>query len=228
MIRKLRQKIKVKYEDNTKLEEVSEPIKEDCESKQHLNDIESKDLQSDNKETEPVQNDVPTHIIVDEKIVHVDKILGEKEDIEIQRQSPITVLSEDEKCLFEDDKVPIIDATRVYTKKKFHSQGDEAALPRRKKLKFVEFSSVTHQGKTFKMLGEIATVWRPKNRPRNQLRLNMKKLLNPKLNKERVIVIDDSSYNEKLNDDKGDSKGKRSMHQKENLFLLRLNYLMYF
>ena len=37
----------------------------------------------------------------------------------------------------------------------------------------------------------------------------MKNLLNPKLNKERVIVIDDSSSEEKLNDDKDDSKGKR-------------------
>ena len=39
----------------------------------------------------------------------------------------------------------------------------------------------------------------------------MKKLLNPKLNKERVTVIDDSSFEEKLNNDKGDSKGKRKM-----------------
>ena len=39
----------------------------------------------------------------------------------------------------------------------------------------------------------------------------MKKLLNPKLNKERVTVIDDSSSEEKLNDDKDDSKGKRSI-----------------
>ena len=54
MIRNLRHKIKVKDEDNIKLEEVSEPTKEECESKQHLNDIESKDLQSHNKETKPV------------------------------------------------------------------------------------------------------------------------------------------------------------------------------
>ena len=60
-----------------------------------------------------------------------------------------------------------------------------------------------------KMLGEIAAVWRPKTRPKNKLRLNMKKLLNPKLTKERVTVIDDSSSEEKLNDDKDDSKGKK-------------------
>ena len=61
------------------------------------------------------------------------------------------------------------------------------------------------------MLGELAPVWRPKTRPRNKLRLNMKKLLNPKLNKEEVIVIEDSSSDEKLDVDKGDSKGKRPM-----------------
>ena len=48
------------------------------------------------------------------------------------------------------------------------------------------------------MLGEIAAVWRPKTRPKNKLRLNMKKLLNPKLTKERVTVIEDSYSEDKL------------------------------
>ena len=61
------------------------------------------------------------------------------------------------------------------------------------------------------MLGELAPRWRPKTRPRNKLRLNMKKLLNPKLNKQGVTMIDDSSSNEKLDVDNGDSKGKRPM-----------------
>ena len=43
----------------------------------------------------------------------------------------------------------------------------------------------------------------------------MKKLLNPKLNKEGVTVIDDSSSDEKLDVDKGDSKGKRPMKSKK-------------
>ena len=41
------------------------------------------------------------------------------------------VLSEYEKCLFDDDKVPVTDATRVCTEKEFHSQGDEVALPKK-------------------------------------------------------------------------------------------------
>jgi len=64
------------------------------------------------------------------------------------------------------------------------------------------------------MIGELAPVWRPKTRPRNKLRLNMKKLLNPKLNKEGVTVIEDSSSDEKLDVDKSDSKGKRPMKSK--------------
>ena len=61
------------------------------------------------------------------------------------------------------------------------------------------------------MVGELAPGWRPKTRPRNKLKLNMKKLLNPKLNKEGVTMIDESSSNEKLDADNGDSKGKRPM-----------------
>ena len=61
------------------------------------------------------------------------------------------------------------------------------------------------------MLGELALVWRPKTGPKNKLRINMKKLLNPKLNKEEVTVIEDSSSDEKLDVDNGESKGKRPM-----------------
>ena len=68
-------------------------------------------------------------------------------------------------------------------------------------MKYVEFASITLQGNTIKMLGEIATVWRPKTRPKNKLRLNMKKLLKPKLAKEKVTVIEDSSSEDKLDDD---------------------------
>ena len=135
MIKNLRQKVKVKDEDRIKFEEVSDHANEDFESKQHFNDIESKYLQSDNTETELVENDVPAETIVAEKIVPAKKILDEKEDIEVQRQSPIAILSEDEKCLFEDDKVPITDATRVCTKKEFHSQGDGGSIAKKKETK---------------------------------------------------------------------------------------------
>ena len=43
------------------------------------------------------------------------------------------------------------------------------------------------------MLGEIGTAWRPKTRQKKKLKLNMKKLLNPKLAKKKITVIEDSS-----------------------------------
>ena len=168
-------------------------------------------MQFIHKETQPVQNDAPAESFVDEKIVLKEKVLGYEENTKVQKQSPITVLSEDETYLLEEDKLTVIDKTRVGTKKEFDSQEDRTAVPNKKKLKVMEFASVTHHGKSFKMVGELAPRWIPKTRPRNNLRMNMKKLLNPKLNKEGVTVIDDSSSDENLDVDKGDSKGKRPM-----------------
>ena len=56
-------------------------------------------------------------------------------------------------------------------------------MARKKRMKIVEFASITHQGKVLKMLGEVGAVWRLKTRPKNKLRLNMKKLFNPKFAK---------------------------------------------
>ena len=75
------------------------------------------------------------------------------------------------------------------------------------------------------MLWELAPGWRPKTRPKNKLRLNMKRLLNPKLNKEGVTVIDDSSSDERLYVGKGDSKGKKPMkfEDESNLTVTKLS-----
>ena len=56
------------------------------------------------------------------------------------------------------------------------------------------------------MQGEVGAVWRPKTRPKNKLRLNMKKLLNPRLAKKKITIIEDSSSQEKLEDSEDDNK----------------------
>ena len=72
-----------------------------------------------------------------------------------------------------------------------------------------------HQGKFLSMLGEIGTTLRPKTRPKNKLGLNMKKLLNPKLDKKKITVIEDSSSQEELEDNEDQNekemKGKKQM-----------------
>ena len=73
-------------------------------------------------------------------------------------------------------------------------------------MKVVELDSITHQGKALKMLGEVGAVWRAKTRRNNKLRLIMKKLLNPKLNKKKIAIIEDSSSEEKLEDNEDENK----------------------
>ena len=69
------------------------------------------------------------------------------------------------------------------------------------------------------MLGEVGAVWRPKTRMKNKLRLNMKKLLNPKLAEKKVTIIEDSSSQEKLGDSEDDNKevlkSKKPIESKE-------------
>ena len=70
------------------------------------------------------------------------------------------------------------------------------------------------------MLGEIGIAWRPKTRPKNKLRLNMNKLLNPKLAKKKITVIEDSSSQEELdNEDQNEKemKGKKQMVSENKL-----------
>ena len=60
-------------------------------------------------------------------------------------------------------------------------------------------SSIKVRGRSYAMIGE--SNWRPKTRAKNKLRLNMKNLLNPKLAKEKITVIEDSSSWEDLKED---------------------------
>ena len=50
-------------------------------------------------------------------------------------------------------------------------------------------------------MGEIGVGWRPKTRPKNKLRLNMKKVLNPKLAQEKITMLEDSSSQEDFEED---------------------------
>ena len=97
-----------------------------------------------------------------------------KENVKEQEQVPITIQCEDE----EDS---LFNEARVDTEQDVQKQSEEGVMSRGIKRKVVQLASIKHQGKTLRMLGEIGASWRPKTRPKNKLRLNMKKLLNPKL-----------------------------------------------
>ena len=57
--------------------------------------------------------------------------------------------------------------------------------------------------------------WRLKTRPTNKLRLNMKRILNPKLKKEKIIVIEDSSSEENM-ESKEDLGSKQDYIQQDH------------
>ena len=77
------------------------------EFEQRVNDEDSKILQSEIKEVEPVVDVLP-----------VESIQNVKEDIEEKKQSPITVLSEeDEKYLFDEARILVTNEARVCAKK---------------------------------------------------------------------------------------------------------------
>ena len=58
----------------------------------------------------------------------------------------------------------------------------------------LQVSNVNLQKKYLVHIEEIK--WRPKTRAKNKLRLNMKRILNPKLKEEKITVIEDSSSEE--------------------------------
>ena len=98
------------------------------------------------------------------------------------------------------------DKARVHSKQEIHTHSEEETVSRRKKMKVVELASITYQGKVLKMLGEVGAVWMPKTRPKNKLRINMKKLLNPRLVEKKITIIEDSSSQEKLEDNEVENK----------------------
>ena len=67
------------------------------------------------------------------------------------------------------------------------------------------------------MLGEIGTAWRPNTRPKNKFRLNIKKLLNPKLAKKKITVIEDSSSQEEVKDN--EDQNEKDMKCKKQMVL---------
>ena len=89
---------------------------------------------------------------------------------------------------------------------------------RKNRVEAMEFCTVKHQGRTLKMLGELAPGWRPKTRTNNKLRLNMKKFLNPRLNTKEVTILDDISSDEKPEIDKMSIKRKKTTAAKTSSF----------
>ena len=129
-----------------------------------------------------MQGRVTAETFSEEKTVATKKIDVKEENIQVQQRIPITILSEDEGYILEEDEFAVKTDSRVNTYREGCSQEDEAKRSKKKKTKVIamDFATIKHQGKSLKMLGELASTWRPKTRPRNKLRLSMNFFLNPR------------------------------------------------
>ena len=68
-----------------------------------------------------------------EEVLPAKQVQDVKEDIKEQKQSPITVLSEeDEQYLSDEDRVLVINEGRVCAKQEIHTHCDEEAVSKRK------------------------------------------------------------------------------------------------
>ena len=107
---------------------------ENIELGQRINVEESRDSKSEMKEVEPVKDVLPA-----------ESNQGVNEDVKEQKQSPITVLSEeDEKYLSDEARDPITNEARVCSKQEIHTHFEEETVSQKKRVKVVEFSSIIH------------------------------------------------------------------------------------
>ena len=68
-----------------------------------------------------------------EEVLPAKQVQDVKEDIKEQKQSTIIVLSEeDEKYLSDEDRVPVINESRVCAMQEIHTHCDEEAVSKRK------------------------------------------------------------------------------------------------
>ena len=135
LVRKLGQKIKVEDKNDVKLEEVPEPSKEDCEHQQLSNDNKDKISLFTKKEGQPVQDRVTAETFSEKKTVATEKIAVKEENIQAQQRSPITILSEDEGYLLEEDEFTIKTETRVGSCREFSSLEEKTVTPKKRKTK---------------------------------------------------------------------------------------------
>ena len=118
---------------------------------------------------------------------------------------------EEGKCVLEQEhipidvheeikEIPVLDKLRVDNTQSSKEGLEEKMGMKGVKREVLQLATIKHQGKSLSMLGEVV-VWRHKTRPKNTLRLNMKKKLNPKLAQEKITISEDSSSQEDFEED---------------------------
>ena len=102
---KLGLKPKLEDKEEVKAEKISEQVEEDRKPKLFSANLKGKYSLFEDKEEKPEQYLAPTEDSHEEKTVDRKDIDVPKEDIQTQQRSPITILSDDEGYLLEDEQL---------------------------------------------------------------------------------------------------------------------------
>ena len=158
LVRKLGQKVKTEDKKEVKLEEVPEPLKDDNEPQMSSADIKGKYSLFTEKKEQPMQHLTPAEVFSKDKTAATEKVTVQEEEIQTQQRSPITILSEDEGYLLEEDQSIAKSEARFDSCKEFSTLENKTVRPRRKKnrVEVMEFAAVKHQGRNLRMMGELA------------------------------------------------------------------------
>ena len=156
LVRKLGQKIKYEDKKEVKLEKAPDPLKDDNKPQNFSAESKGKYSLFTQKEEQPVQDRETTEAIMKEKTVVTKQIAIKEEDIQAQQRSPITILSEDEGYLLEEDESISKTEAKVDTHTECCRQENKADKSKKNKTKVIdiELATVRHQGRMLKMLGE--------------------------------------------------------------------------
>ena len=190
----------------------------------YLADIKGKYSLFTEKKEQPMQHLTPAKVSSENKVAVTEEITVQEEEIQTQQRSPITILSDDEGYLLEEDQSIVKTEVKAETCREYSTLENKKVRPLRKKnrVEVVEFSIVKHQRRNPRMMGELAPAWNPKTRTTNKLKLNLKKLLNPRLDSKEVTVLDDVSLEEKPEIDKVSGiKSKETVIKAPSFYLVK-------
>ena len=104
LVRKLGQKVKTEDRKEVNLEEAPKPLKDDNEPQRFSADSKGKYSLFTEKKEQPMQHMTPVEVFSEDKTAVTEKVAVQEEDIQTQQRSPITILSEDEGYLLEEDE----------------------------------------------------------------------------------------------------------------------------
>ena len=157
-MKKLGQKDKLEDKEDVDVEKAAEHVEVDSKPKLFSVGTVGRYSLFSEEELQPRQQLRPAVVSKEARDAVIEKVAMPEDDFQTQQRSPLTILSDDEGYLLEEDQ-PIDKAEGKHeTRGEFFTSEIKAAKPNKKKKR------------------TVTPYWRPKTRPTNKLKWNMKRI----------------------------------------------------